>query len=88
MSLPGQSTRKALAEARLTELLRFDGEERRPGQSWLAGVDEAGRGPLAGPVVAAAVILGPTEDLAGSTIPRKCPGRNGKDFFQNFPGPR
>jgi ribonuclease HII len=26
----------------------------------IAGVDEAGRGPLAGPVVAAAVILGPT----------------------------
>ena len=25
---------------------------------WLAGVDEAGRGPLAGPVVAAAVVLG------------------------------
>ncbi|MBU2816275.1 ribonuclease HII, partial [Acidithiobacillus ferrooxidans] len=24
---------------------------------WCAGVDEAGRGPLAGPVVAAAVIL-------------------------------
>ncbi|OQA57226.1 MAG: Ribonuclease HII [Candidatus Omnitrophica bacterium ADurb.Bin277] len=71
MSLPGQSTRKALAEARLTELLRFDGEERRPGQSWLAGVDEAGRGPLAGPVVAAAVILGPTEDLAGLNDSKK-----------------
>src|SRR6185312_3434337 len=27
---------------------------------WIAGVDEAGRGPLAGPVVAAAVILSPT----------------------------
>lgn len=27
-------------------------------QRWVAGVDEAGRGPLAGPVVAAAVILG------------------------------
>ena len=24
---------------------------------WVAGVDEAGRGPLAGPVVAAAVVL-------------------------------
>ena len=28
------------------------------GQSLIAGVDEAGRGPLAGPVVAAAVVLG------------------------------
>lgn len=30
---------------------------RRCGGVWVAGVDEAGRGPLAGPVVAAAVIL-------------------------------
>jgi ribonuclease HII len=34
----------------------FDRTYRRPG-TFLAGVDEAGRGPLAGPVVAAAVIL-------------------------------
>ena len=31
----------------------------------VAGVDEAGRGPLAGPVVAAAVILAPGQDTAG-----------------------
>ena len=31
----------------------------------LAGVDEAGRGPLAGPVVAAAVILDPARPIAG-----------------------
>ena len=37
--------------------------------AWVAGVDEAGRGPLAGPVVAAAVILDrarPIEGLADS----------------------
>jgi ribonuclease HII len=32
---------------------------------WLVGVDEAGRGPLAGPVVAAAVILDPERPVAG-----------------------
>ncbi|MDX1251449.1 MAG: ribonuclease HII [Gammaproteobacteria bacterium] len=31
----------------------------------LAGVDEAGRGPLAGPVIAAAVILDPARPIAG-----------------------
>jgi ribonuclease HII len=31
----------------------------------ICGVDEAGRGPLAGPVFAAAVILGPDHNLAG-----------------------
>ncbi len=33
----------------------------------IAGVDEAGRGPLAGPVVAAAVILDPRRPIAGLT---------------------
>jgi ribonuclease HII len=32
---------------------------------WVAGVDEVGRGPLAGPVVAAAVILDPTVPVDG-----------------------
>jgi len=36
---------------------------RRPGLT--AGVDEAGRGPLAGPVVAAAVVLDPARAVAG-----------------------
>lgn len=33
--------------------------------TWVAGVDEAGRGPLAGDVVAAAVILDPARPIAG-----------------------
>ena len=35
------------------------------GDDPVAGVDEAGRGPLAGPVVAAAVILDPSRPIAG-----------------------
>ncbi len=34
---------------------------------YVAGVDEVGRGPLAGPVVAAAVILDPNKPIAGLT---------------------
>jgi ribonuclease HII len=37
--------------------LRFENALRKTGIRWIAGIDEAGRGPLAGPVVAAAVIL-------------------------------
>jgi len=37
----------------------------------IAGVDEAGRGPLAGPVVAAAVILDPTRPIAGLADSKK-----------------
>ena len=37
----------------------------------IAGVDEAGRGPLAGPVVAAAVILDPVQPIAGLADSKK-----------------
>lgn len=42
---------------RLQNMLSFENRARQEGYSFIAGVDEAGRGPLAGPVVAAAVIL-------------------------------
>ncbi|MBC8530986.1 ribonuclease HII [Gehongia tenuis] len=40
------------------ELLAFERRLKEEGITVIAGVDEAGRGPLAGPVVAAAVVLG------------------------------
>ncbi|OGS25221.1 MAG: ribonuclease HII [Elusimicrobia bacterium RIFOXYB2_FULL_48_7] len=41
----------------LRELYKFDSRTRAGRKILIAGVDEAGRGPLAGPVVASAVIL-------------------------------
>jgi ribonuclease HII len=43
----------------------FESAAWRRGITRLAGVDEAGRGPLAGPVVAAAVVLSPAARIAG-----------------------
>ena len=43
--------------AKLSDRLAFERELWQQGFTCVAGVDEAGRGPLAGPVVAAAVIL-------------------------------
>ncbi len=40
-------------------------QQRIAQQTLIAGVDEAGRGPLAGPVVAAAVILDPRRPIVG-----------------------
>lgn len=47
------------------DLWTFEREALASGHTILAGIDEAGRGPLAGPVVAAAVILPFECDVAG-----------------------
>jgi ribonuclease HII len=44
---------------------RFERRARRRGAAIVAGVDEVGRGPLAGPVVVAAVVLNPRRVPAG-----------------------
>ncbi|PKR78604.1 ribonuclease HII [Halalkalibacillus sediminis] len=49
---------------------------------YVAGVDEVGRGPLAGPVVAAAVILDSTFYLPGIDDSKKLSEKNKEDFFQ------
>ena len=41
------------------------------GHRSVAGVDEAGRGPLAGPVVAAAVVLDPEDPIEGLADSKK-----------------
>ena len=45
------------------EMSAHENELHGQGFLYIAGIDEAGRGPLAGPVVAGAVILPPEEDL-------------------------
>jgi ribonuclease HII len=50
---------------RLQELVMFEKEARLLGYLHIAGIDEAGRGPLAGPVVAAACIIPPEVFLPG-----------------------
>jgi ribonuclease HII len=43
----------------------FEAKARSQGFGVIAGLDEAGRGPLAGPVVAAAVVLPPSRSMKG-----------------------
>jgi ribonuclease HII len=52
-----EQERKEKERARLDAMWQYERAYRAKGIKWIAGVDEAGRGPLAGPVVAAAVIL-------------------------------
>lgn len=44
-------------KARLVEIIKFEKKWYEKGFDLIAGIDEAGRGPLAGPVVAGAVVL-------------------------------
>ena len=56
--------KKTDAEAERARLFSLSAYEREYAfMGAIAGVDEAGRGPLAGPVVAAAVILDPEKEI-------------------------
>ena len=57
--LPGLPGTRPHAQMRIAPDFSREGALLRKGLIRIAGVDEAGRGPLAGPVVAAAVILDP-----------------------------
>ncbi|PIE42827.1 MAG: ribonuclease HII [Gammaproteobacteria bacterium] len=50
----------------------------------LAGVDEVGRGPLAGPVVAAAVILNPLNPIAGLVDSKKLSEKQRESLFSQI----
>jgi ribonuclease HII len=53
------------------DLFSFDSNYRQQGYATIAGIDEAGRGPWAGPVVAAAVVLPPDCRIPGLNDSKK-----------------
>lgn len=61
--------------------LHFEQQAQKRGYQAIAGIDEAGRGPLAGPVVAAAVILPAKFDLPGLTDSKKLTERARERLF-------
>ena len=54
----------------------------KEGASFIAGVDEVGRGPLAGPVVAAAVILPKGSKIPGLNDSKKIPKSKHKEIYE------
>lgn len=59
--------RQAAAQAAFRQRFRYEEKLWQQGCRYVAGMDEVGRGPLAGPVVTCAVILRPDFDLVGVT---------------------
>ena len=66
---------------RLDTMLEFERDLYSKGITLVAGVDEAGRGPLCGPVVAAAVILNPNEKIAGVNDSKKLTEKKREELF-------
>ena len=62
----------------------FDAAIRSGGYPLLCGVDEAGRGPLAGPVYAAAVILDPADPIEGINDSKKIPEARREALFEEI----
>ncbi|EOH89612.1 ribonuclease HII [Enterococcus villorum] len=57
--------KEALIQEKYLEMSMFEQMAYEQGHEWIAGIDEVGRGPLAGPVVAAAVILPKNKQILG-----------------------
>lgn len=64
--------------------LRYENALKKKGITIIAGVDEAGRGPLAGPVVAAAVILPEKFRLPGVDDSKKITPQKREQLFEEL----
>ena len=67
---------------RLEQMLRYEKELYQAGYQAIAGIDEVGRGPLAGPVVASAVILPPGCKIKGLNDSKKIPKKKHMVIYQ------
>lgn len=69
-------------DLRLEKMLAYEKELYTQGIQLIAGVDEVGRGPLAGPVVAAAVILPEDCKISGLNDSKKIPKSKHKEIYE------
>ena len=69
-------------DLRLEKMLAYEKELYAQGIQLIAGVDEVGRGPLAGPVVAAAVILPENCKIPGLNDSKKIPKAKHQAIYQ------
>ena len=69
-------------DLRLEKMLAYEKELYTQGIQLIAGVDEVGRGPLAGPVVAAAVILPENCKIPGLNDSKKIPKSKHKEIYE------
>ena len=73
-----------LTEEDLKDTYQFERDLREKGYSLIGGVDEVGRGPLVGPVVAACCILPEKFHLEGLTDSKKLSEKKREFFFEEI----
>ncbi len=66
------------------DIYRHDESFRKAGYHHIAGLDEAGRGPLAGPVVASAVVLPSGKRIKGLRDSKKVPEKEREPLFMDI----
>lgn len=79
--------RKRLQEEDQERFMRMtihEKEAQLEGYDWIAGIDEAGRGPLAGPVVSAAVILKPDTYIEGLNDSKQVSEKNRTRLYETI----
>ena len=69
---------------RLDTMLKIENEAYEKGYKYICGVDEAGRGPLCGPVVAAAVILPKDAHIEGVNDSKKILEKKREKLFDDI----
>ena len=73
-----------IEEQRIKDMLIYEQELLNSGYLNIAGVDEAGRGPLCGPVVAAAVILPPNLYIEGINDSKKLSEKKREKIYEEI----
>ena len=69
---------------RQEKMWEIEKDRKQKGYSYIAGVDEAGRGPLAGPVYAAAVILPDNAELSGINDSKKLSPKKREELYEKI----
>ncbi|MFC1538569.1 ribonuclease HII [Candidatus Latescibacterota bacterium] len=79
--LENKNLRKQNLYLKLEKMLELEKKIHAEGMKTIAGVDEAGRGPLAGPVVSACVILPENPELTGLDDSKKMTAKSREEMY-------
>lgn len=77
-----KTNERTSVERSFFEMMQYENKLKSEGVQLIAGIDEVGRGPIAGPVVAAAVILPEDFYLPGLTDSKKLSEKKRESFFE------